>query len=166
LRAQRKADLETHVKSVHAIFKEMNKRTAGAEASDAEESDNDTDASNSEWEGFTDKPPSVPKDQEYIDEDAYATVTVEAVDIDRDGFVARKEEGDEVETTVEVDNAAKLAGEGKKRVWTKEKPKKVVKKKAKVKKFRYESKTERKVTRAKERSKNTSQAKARREKDS
>jgi ribosomal RNA-processing protein 17 len=143
----------------------MNKRTAGAEASDDDESASDADASNSEWEGFTDKPPSVPKDQEYIDEDAYATVTVEAVDIDRDGFVARREEGEEVETTVEVDNAEKLAGEGKKRVWTKEKPKKVVKKKAKAKKFRYENKTERKLTRTKERSRNSAQAKARREKD-
>jgi ribosomal RNA-processing protein 17 len=157
------------VKSIHAIFKEMNSRTTTGSNDEEEEEDNDADggsnSSNAEWQGFADNPAALPKDQEYIDEDQYATVTVEAVDIDRDGFVTRRE-GDEAETTIEVDNAEKLAGEGKKRVWTKEKPKKVVKKKARPKKFRYESKTERKVTRAKERSKNSSQAKARREKDS
>jgi ribosomal RNA-processing protein 17 len=141
----------------------MNNRTTDAKSSGSEK-DSDGEQSGSEWQGFSDK---TPKDQEYIDEDQYATVTVEAVDINRDGFVTR-DDGDsegQAETIVEVDNAAKLAGEGKKRIWTKEKPKKIVKKKAKPKKFRYESKTERKMTRAKERSKNSSQAKARREKD-
>jgi ribosomal RNA-processing protein 17 len=149
----------------------MNGRaTTASDGDDDEEEDDDDDDDddlklyNAEWRGFPDNPPAISKDQEYIDEDQYATVTVEAVDIDRDGFVARKDD-DKVETTVEVDNAEKLAGEGKKRVWTKEKPKKVAKKKARPKKFRYESKTERKVTRAKERSKNSSQAKSRREKD-
>jgi ribosomal RNA-processing protein 17 len=162
--------LEAHVQSIHAIFKEMNSRTKTGSNNGEEEENNDADeesnSSNSEWQGFADNPPALLKDQEYIDEDQYATVTVEAVDINRDGFVTRKE-GDEAEKSVEVENAEKLAGEGKKRVWTKEKPKKsVMKKKAKPKKFRYENKTERKVTRAKERSKNSSQAKARREKDS
>lgn len=143
---------------------------------DSAEDDNEEteeEGENGEWEGIEDPPVSSRRDAEYVDEDQYATVTVEAVDITRDGFVTPKsqsnsENEDGGQTQAEVAAAAKLAGEGKKRVWTKEKPKKTVgekaKKKLKKKKFRYESKTERKVTRAKERSRNGLQAKARREK--
>lgn len=50
-----------------------------------------------------------------------------------------------------------------KRKWTKEKPEKEdLKPKKKRKKFRYENKAERKLTRVKEKSKNSRQAKARR----
>ncbi|KAF2435047.1 hypothetical protein EJ08DRAFT_645967 [Tothia fuscella] len=153
----------------------MNARTGHAADDNSDDEKNSDDAETAaedqdEWAGL----PSRPKDAEYIDEDAYATVTVEAVDIDRDGFITYNsdddDDEDDEENTVrraerEKLESEKLAGEGKKRIWTKEKPKKVHKKKEKKTKFRYETKTERKITRAKERSKNSAQAKVRREKN-
>jgi ribosomal RNA-processing protein 17 len=142
---------------------------AGIDSSDDEE---DT---NKEWTGFEDTPTDSRQDAEYIDEDQYATVTVESVDISKDGFVVQNEEESEEE---DVDNvvaaavanvtaeASKLSGEGKKRVWTKDKPLGLRRpsKKKREKKFRYESKTERKVNRDKQRVKNRAQAQVRKEK--
>ena len=66
--------------------------------------------------------------------------------------------------TPTLDGEATVTTKPAKKVWTKEKPTNGVQKpKKKKKKFRYESKGERKMTRMKEKSKNTRQAKARRE---
>jgi ribosomal RNA-processing protein 17 len=144
---------------------------AGIDSSSEEEGEDNDE----EWTGFQDTPASSLNDAEYIDEDAYATVTVESVGISKDGFVAQNEEESEEEE--EVDNvvsaavakvaagASKLSGEGKKRVWTKDKPLGLRRpsKKKREKKFRYESKTERKVNREKQRVKNKAQAAARKE---
>lgn len=115
------------------------------------------------------------QDAEYIDEDAYATVTVEAVDIDKDGFTTHNSDSEEEEeedvkaviaAAATTEASSKLSGEGKKRVWTKDKPLGLRRpsKKKREKKFRYESKTERKVNRDKQRVKNRAQAQVRKEK--
>lgn len=113
-------------------------------------------------------------EEEYVDEDKYTTVTVETVDIDRDGFKRRRETDEEgvedVEDGTGADDSEKDAAKDVtakkadgKRVWTKEKPKGDRPKKKK-KKFRYENKTERRATRDKQRTKNRAAADARKAK--
>lgn len=123
-------------------------------ASVAGESDVES-ASESEdegWEGFEEKigAEAMPDDEEYVDEDKYTTVTVEAMengpesaddDEDRDFIEAKALE--------DVNGDAKAKAVAKKRIWSKDgqaKPKK--------KKFRYESKAERQATRQKQKTKN------------
>ena len=118
-----------------------------------------------EWDG-TVEPTPIDEEAEYIDEDRHTTVTIEAVDVTRDGLQKVVEDdiesgeddhgsGEEVTRKVDGKSEAKA-----KRVWTKERPGGPKKKK---KKFRYESRAERKVTRHKERSGNKAKAKARKE---
>lgn len=114
-----------------------------------------------EWDGIEDstaQAPEIeelPEDEEYVDEDKHTTVTVEAMgdeepdEEDADGEV----KAHEVATLNEKETK-------KRKPWAKgktgDKPKK--------KKFRYESKAERQVTRQKQKSKGARAAKARREK--
>ncbi|EOD51980.1 protein required for cell viability rrp17 [Neofusicoccum parvum] len=166
-RKERKQDLEAHVAEVNRLLKQANPDSASSSE------DEDEDGSGGEWNGIEDEKPQeeiVDHEEEYVDEDKYTTVTVETVDIDRDGFKKRSEAGEESEENGsdegskeddEEDTTEKKANG--KRVWTKEKPK-VDRPKKKKKKFRYESKSERKVTRDKQRTKNRDQAKARKAK--
>jgi ribosomal RNA-processing protein 17 len=90
--------------------------------------------------------------EEYIDEDRYTTVTIEAVDVSKEGL--QKVEDDPVDTGETV-YPPKLADENKKKKWPK---------KEKKKKFRYESKAERKATRTKQKVGNKAKADSRRDK--
>lgn len=102
-------------------------------------------------------------EEEFIDDDRYTTVTVEAVDVSKDGLhkiIQEGETGGEESESNLVDRPVPKTGQDAKRVWTKERPGGPKKKK---KKFRYESKADRKITRHKERSGNKSKAKARKE---
>ena len=120
-----------------------------------------------QWDGIAEDP-ILDHEDEYIDDDRFTTVTVEAVNINRDGLHKAIVEDDEAPPTItEEDNGGhpkdshvtkQLESQGGKRKWTKERPSGPKKKK---KKFRYESKAERKVTRYKERSGNKDKAKAR-----
>lgn len=122
-----------------------------------------------EWTGLEDaeQPPPVDHEAEYIDEDKYTTVTVEAMDVSKEGLF--KAEQDPKDPDEPQDPSPSEQAEGtdtKKRSWTKEKPKDKDKDKAKARKkkrnFRYESKAERKVTRVKEKSRGRKQARERR----
>lgn len=117
------------------------------------------------FEGFDDgageqeqKVEVLPDDEEYVDEDKYTTVTVEPMgepgdeEEDKDGKTAESKAAS-VATSKPDDKPAK-----KKRPWAKDGDSKKVKKK----KFRYESKAERAVTRQKQKSKNHKAASARR----
>ena len=105
---------------------------------------------------------------EYPDDDRFTTVTVEAVEISRDGFhqtLDDEEEEEEVEGGDVMDRPSKIElVEGNDRKQNGRpllsKAKSLVPKKKK-KKFRYENKAERKMTRHKERSKNSIKAKDR-----
>ena len=112
------------------------------------------------------EPPPIDEEAEYIDEDRHTTVTIEAVDVTKEGIYKVVDEASDEEVVVaEGEEKAiqtdrvNIQGQSK-RAWTKERPSDPKKKK---KKFRYESKAERKVTRYKERSGNRAKAKARRE---
>jgi len=114
----------------------------------------------------------VDREAEYVDEDKFTTVTVEAVDVDRDGLkrvahsvVEDEEQLGDVETDEKLPEdasqgqASRRDADGK-RIWTKEAPR-FSKHKTKKRQFKYESKAERKITRYKERGKSKKQAKER-----
>ena len=110
----------------------------------------------------------VDHEDEYVDEDRYTTVTVKAVDVSRDGL--HKTITDykvNQATATEYPDKGEITKTGTKewqntkqenRLRRKEPPSGPMKRK---KKFRYESKAERKVSRYKERSGNKAKAKAR-----
>lgn len=106
-----------------------------------------------EWGGFEDElvVEAVDHEEEYVDEDRYTTVTVEAVDVSKEGLQKIVDE-EESEDTLETEKPAEKGEDGKKK-WPKKPPKK---------KFRYESKAERKVTRGKQKAGNKARADARR----
>jgi len=162
MRDGRKADLEKHVETVNAMLREAN-----GTLPELEEVQSGSEME--EWNGVA-EPPDIDHEAEYIDEDRYTTVTVEAINVSKDG-IHKVMDTEEMGVTAlrNVDKKPGADGAGNeeddkarkgKRRWTKENPDGRIKKK---KKFRYESKAERKVTRYKERSGNKSKARARKE---
>ena len=124
-------------------------------------SDSDSESSKpEEWDGIAEVP-KIDHEEEYLDEDRHTTVTIEAVDVTKEGLhkvVEQQDSEDGDEKNVEL-GGTEDTPKGK-RVWTKERPKGPKKRK---KKFKYESKVDRKATRYKERSGNRAKAKARKD---
>ncbi|EME39581.1 hypothetical protein DOTSEDRAFT_56916 [Dothistroma septosporum NZE10] len=154
LREQRKEDLESHVAAVNDELRKQNAILNGEEDVD-------------DFSGFEDSTPTLapaakehqeelPDDAEYIDEDRYTTVTVEAMDDGKEEEFDKEEETAKYATKAQIDKKPLR----KKRPWDKGGADKV---KMKKKKFRYETKAERAVTRQKQKSQNKKFAKARRE---
>ena len=145
MREERKKELEAHVEAVNAIL------------NDGWIPDEEADAWEGEWGGISDDdevvvPELVDHEEEYIDEDKYTIVTVEEVDVSRGGLqrVVDEESEDTLEAEVQP---VKKEEEKKTKQWPK-KPRK--------KKFTYESKAERKITRGKQKAGNKARADARR----
>lgn len=137
---------------------------ATATAAAVDEEDGEASGSDDEWSGITDpEPPPIDHEAEYVDEDKYTTVTVEAMDVTREGlFKAEQEQEEAKEGEKPAADTSEEPTSDKKRKWTKDKPKDATHKtKKKKRNFRYESKAERKATRSKERSKNHKQARER-----
>jgi ribosomal RNA-processing protein 17 len=144
LREERKQELEEHVAAVNAIFKAFSLVGAGL----------DCGVEGEVWGGIEDEGAEaeevLDREEEYVDEDRWTTVTVEAVDISKEGLKkVREEESDEEvpQLLVEKNEAGK-----EKKKWPK---------KEKKKKFRYESKAERRFTRGKQKAGNKARADAR-----
>lgn len=159
--------MEKHVEEVNALVKEAAKAAGEIDEEEEDDGDDDDDYENADGQANGDQvdvlegASKLDHEEEFIDEDLYTTVTVEAVDISKDGFhkVAQEEqEGDDESNKATAGRSSTRPGA--KRIWTKERPNGPKKKK---KPFRYESKADRKVTRFKERSGNKSKAKARKE---
>ena len=133
--------MEEHVEAVNALLKGVGDESAEEDGEDV-------------WNGIEDEPTAEPVDheEEYIDEDRYTTVTVEAVGVSKEGLTKIGEE-DSSDETAEVDPRPVEKETSKKKVWPK---------KEKKKKFRYESKSERKLTRGKQKAGNKARADARR----
>lgn len=133
--------------------------------SDDENTENEAE---DEWEGVEDtKPPPIDHEAEYIDEEKYTTVTVEEMDISKDGLLKASLESedsiDETVTKVTIEQATqKPRKKPSDRQSSEQKTLQNRLKKRKKRDFKYETKTERKVNRVKQRSKNSKQAKARR----
>jgi ribosomal RNA-processing protein 17 len=144
LREERKQELEEHVAAVNAILKEVSSVGAGL----------DSDEEGEVWGGIEEEEDKVEevldREEEYVDEDRWTTVTVEAVDISKEGFKKVREDEDEEVSQLVV--AEKDDGGKEKKKWPK---------KEKKKKFRYESKAERKFTRGKQKAGNKARADAR-----
>lgn len=165
LREGRKADLEKHVEAVNSMIREAD----GLAADSSEEGD---EGEEEPWDGIKDSHDAlVDHEDEYMDEDRFTTVTVEAVKVSKDGLqkVVQDEENDSEVSGIDRPDGephkttplqGRTGSEKGKRIWTKEPPTGPRKRK---KKFRYESKAERKVTRHKEKSGNKAKAKARKE---
>ncbi|MCJ1402144.1 hypothetical protein MMC11_005363 [Xylographa trunciseda] len=161
LREGRKEDLEKHVEAVNAMLKKAD----GQDGVSSSEEDSDN---LEKWDGIAEIT-TVDNEAEYEDEDRHTTVTIEAVNVTKEGLQkAVDNQGSEIEIegglhTAKQNATDKAAEQGtpikSKRVWTKERPGGPKKKK----KFRYESKAERKATRYKERSGNKAKAKARKD---
>ena len=170
LRQRRKEEMEAKLREIGEFLRKADGPGSGDEEDEEAEGEG---AGEEGWEGFEEIPVSqIDRLDEYIDEDRYAEVTVEDVDVSKEGLVkAGQGNGVYVVGDGDLDNTSGLDekvnvgghtnGVKKKRQWTKEKPAST-KPKKKRKKFRYETKEERKITRFKERSKNRAQAKARR----
>ncbi|CAK7239711.1 MAG: hypothetical protein STHCBS139747_001146 [Sporothrix thermara] len=90
LKVQRQRDVEEHVRQVNEALRQA-RMAGGEEVTDEEEEEEEEGDDDEEWGGIEDTP-AVPEfvdhEEEYIDEDKYTTVTVEAVDIDREGMHA------------------------------------------------------------------------------
>ncbi|RDW67645.1 hypothetical protein BP6252_09041 [Coleophoma cylindrospora] len=146
LREERKQELEEHVEAVNALLKDVDG------SKDYVESDED-----GEWGGIQDEEPRpvIDHEEEYIDEDRYTTVTVEEVDVGKDGLhkIVAEDSSDE---SMDAERPKPESKDETKKVWPK-KPRK--------QKFRYESKTERRMSRAKQKAGNKAKANARKGND-
>ncbi|KAK1659495.1 nucleolar protein 12-domain-containing protein [Colletotrichum godetiae] len=135
IRQERQREVEDHVNAVSALLKE-----AQAADSDGDQEINGSDFE--EWDGIDepakDQTDIVDYEDEYIDEDRYTSVKVEAISVTRDGLEKIHQDGDEQENDSQDESKAKQpAPDSKPAKSKKEWPKK------KQKKFTYETKLER-----------------------
>nr|POE63286.1 ribosomal rna-processing protein 17 [Quercus suber] len=153
LREQRKEDLEQHLAEFNTELRRQNPELGSTDASGKHAAEDE------EWDGIDEAAAEavtvtdVEREDEYVDEDKYTTVTVEAMG-------EESEEEKEVRTEAAKEDAGP-AQNSKKRIWSKNGPES--KARPKKKKFRYESKAERQATRQKQ-NKSSKAARARREK--
>jgi len=146
MREQRKTDLESHLKQFNAELRKQN-----PDLPSESEDDDEEEGEEATFEGFGAVDDVDGQEDEYVDEDKYTTVTVEAMggsddEEDKSAHVPKPEE----------DPTA--FAKPKKRPTTKE-----GKLKQKRRNFRYETKAERKVTRDKQKKRNHKEAANRRE---
>ncbi|WQF79924.1 Putative nucleolar protein [Colletotrichum destructivum] len=135
LKDERQREVEDHVKAVSAILEE-----AQAATSDQDEEINAEDFE--EWDGIAEAPKEptdvVDYEDEFIDEDRYTTVKVEAISVTRDGLERLHHDGDKAEAGSEDEAKAERPAADDKAAKTKDR-----KEWPKKKKFRYETKLER-----------------------
>ena len=151
--------MQNHVQAVNAVLK----KNEGPEPDSSEPDEEDV------REGSKEEPEPLDLQEEFVDDDKFTTVTVEAVDVSRDGLMRVKEfpeepkQGNGISGGISQDtsreyvsrtdmNGIPMLGEERS---------KHPKMKSKKQRFKYESKTDRKVTRFKERRKGKRQAKER-----
>lgn len=110
----------------------------------------------------------VDHEEEYVDEDKYTTVTVEAVNVSRDGLETTKKTARTDDEDHTGDSDTDKAGKADSKAGTKKKTRdsSQPKKRKKKRNFRYENKADRKMNRAKVRAKNAKAAAARKDKGS
>ncbi|KAI4167539.1 MAG: hypothetical protein LQ343_007137 [Gyalolechia ehrenbergii] len=161
LRETRKVDREKHVEAVNA---------AVADAEDPIQDNEPSDGQGEQWNGV-EEAASIDHEDDYRDEDRHTVVTVEAVDVSRDGLQRRQDvsESEDKESIAQNLPEGALKGPSYERKLNRNKErtqpnlKSEPRPKKKKKKFRYESKADRKATRYKERMGSKAKAKARRE---
>ncbi|KAH6626456.1 nucleolar protein 12-domain-containing protein [Chaetomium sp. MPI-SDFR-AT-0129] len=141
IREDRKQAVEDHVQAINKILRE---------AEHAGTADQNENGSEEEWGGLSDNDvieAPIDLEEEYIDEDKYTTVTVEAVSVDRDGFHKPTLEKSEDEEDSQNEHGPPKQEE-------KKGPTKTPKERANKKpKFRYENKFDRDVENKRQRAK-------------
>ncbi|KAL8832460.1 MAG: hypothetical protein Q9170_004871 [Blastenia crenularia] len=162
LRESRRIDRENNVEAINAAVRDAEGHNG---------SDESGDDSGEQWKGLA-EPTNIDHEDDYLDEDRHTIVTVEAVDISRDGLRRLEESGSGSEddqkqpthNSSKTTNRGPLVNGGAEGNGKRSKPfSSSESRPKKKKKFRYESKAERKVTRFKERMGGKAKAKARRE---
>jgi ribosomal RNA-processing protein 17 len=144
MREQRKADLQVHLKQFNQELRKQNPDIP------SESENEDDDADETTFEGFGEVDEIDGHEDEYVDEDKYTTVTVEAM-------TGSDDETDKKPYVPKPENDPTAFAKPKKRPTTKE-----GKLKQKKRTFRYETKAERKTTRDKQKKRNNKEATARR----
>lgn len=154
LRQQRKEDLKAHVEAVDAVL--------SAQRGDMMDGEDDE-----EWDGVDEEPETADiggEEEEYVDEEKYTTVTVEAMPSSTTQHIDDELELEGLAKKAAAEEAAREREKAEKsrklKPW--EKPRWDGKEKKKKPKFRYETKAERAVGRMKAKSKNSKAASARR----
>ncbi|KAL8944491.1 MAG: hypothetical protein Q9216_000401 [Gyalolechia sp. 2 TL-2023] len=161
LRENRKIDRERHVEAINAAVR------------NAEHVNQDTESSDDQSEQLNgvEEVANIDHEDDYLDEDRHTVVTVEAVDVSREGLQPKQDisesddEGRIAQWQLEEAFEKPSLGNGRKsnenhtqpNLMSDSKPKK------RKKKFRYESKADRKMTTFKEKRGGKAKAKARRE---
>ncbi|EGY17738.1 hypothetical protein VD0002_g2206 [Verticillium dahliae] len=142
VRDDRKREVEDHVNTVNKLLRE-------AQAADSGDDQEINGEDFEEWDGIEEKQSEVIDfEDEYIDEDRFTTVKVEAIAVTRDGFEKLHDNDDsEDEKKEEDEDSEKKAAEEKK---TPKARKEWPKKKAK---FRYEQKFDRRIEERKQKAK-------------
>lgn len=147
IREQRAAEVEQAINESRKMLEQARGGFSSSESGSEDE----------EWDGFEDPVP-VDYEEEYIDEDKYTTVTVEEMGLSRNEL-QRPEEGDASSADDQTDRKEKE--NVKSEVGVKVKRKQNNQKKRK--KFRYESKEDRKVAQRKQKLGSRKKASARRD---
>ncbi|KAI1180955.1 nucleolar protein 12-domain-containing protein [Nemania sp. FL0916] len=159
IREDRKREVEEHVQQVNSALRQA--AQAGYIESGEEEEGESSDGGDAaeEWGGFQDNDTParqqedlVDHEEEYIDEDRFTTVTVESVNVSRDGLTSSRpdeEKGESPDEGAGVDKKDAQAQQDGKTDRDRH-----ASKKKKQKKFRYETKLERQITNIKQKAKN------------
>lgn len=120
------------------------------------------------WDGI-EEPEDFDHDDEYSDQDRHTTVTVEAVDVSREGLQSLQtdhgissEREEEEDANRNIGGIANRVSNTLKKSTVSNVPGKLNGPPKRKRKFRYEGKIERKLTRLKEKASNKAKAKARR----
>ncbi|RYP24509.1 hypothetical protein DL765_000529 [Monosporascus sp. GIB2] len=152
LREERKKEIEEHVQHVTSILKQVER----AGYIDEEEVVSGEEEGG-EWGGFEDVPAAETLDheEEYVDEDRFTTVTVESVNVSRDGLVKPTEEESDEEGGEGLQGTAKQGDES-----TSGGTDRTLKPKKKKQKFRYETKVERQQNQRREKARKRRKAAA------
>lgn len=134
--------MEEHVQHVHKLLREVDAAGTGKQADD--DSDEEWGGLSDEGEAQEEEP--IDHEEEYIDEGRHTVVTVEAVSVDKEGLYKpiEPESEDDEEEDAEITKRDESERDSSKK--TKDFPKK------KKKKFRYETKLERRLSEKKQKS--------------
>ncbi|KAM0286014.1 hypothetical protein ACHAQH_001204 [Verticillium albo-atrum] len=142
VRDDRKREVEDHVNTVNKLLRE-------AQAADSGDDQEINGEDFEEWDGIEEqKPEVVDFEDEYIDEDRFTTVKVEAIAVTRDGFEKLHDSDDSENEKNDGDgDSEKKGAEDEKtpkarKEWPKKKPK-----------FRYEQKFDRRIEERKQKAK-------------
>ncbi|KAL9597489.1 MAG: hypothetical protein Q9219_005122 [cf. Caloplaca sp. 3 TL-2023] len=157
LRENRKVEQEKQIEAINAAVKNARHLDEGYESSEGQ---------GEQWSGIGEST-NVDHEENYLDEDRHTVVTVEAVDVSHEGLQRRQETSEsEDDPTTQNDsnaifeNSTNEASIARHRI--NQKPGQPPASRSKKKKFRYETKADRKKTRFKEKIGSKAKAKARR----